>query len=131
MNSKDISFDENYCMYDVYIDEQKDPVAIELSDSLEAVDEVLTESYKEKIADFVNKSAKWFNSAEKKIFDDVKDVDGLKLMTIYVLSEQESLNEVFGLLFNLNKDREHGRGMKIEGKNLEIIEYGDAHVAFS
>ena len=130
MDAKDVSFDQDYCMYDVLISEQVDPVALELSDSLCAADEELTEGYKELIANFVNDSAKWFNIARNRILRDVEDADGLKLMTVYVLFEQEARSGLFGLLFNLNADREHGRGMKMDGTDYEIVAYGEAHVAF-
>ena len=84
----------------------------------------------ELIANFVNDSAKWFNIARNRILRDVEDADGLKLMTVYVLFEQEARSGLFGLLFNLNADREHGRGMKMDGTDYEIVAYGEAHVAF-
>ncbi|MCL1873567.1 MAG: hypothetical protein FWF85_05575 [Clostridiales bacterium] len=130
MKPSEIVFDENYCIYDIAIDGQTDPITLEISDGLEAADELLLDDYKERIACFVNSSVEWFQIACDRIISEVGNADGLKLMTIYVLFEQDQDNSLYGLLFNLDFDREHGRGMMINGENFNILKYGGASVAF-
>lgn len=130
MKPDEINFDENYSMDQVAISEQLTPVCITILDELEAVEQPLTDEYKNVIVDFINNSVKWYSDAINIIKEDVKNIDGIKLMTIYVLFEQNDLNHVFGLLFNLNFDREHGRGMVIDGNDFSIISYGGAEKAF-
>ena len=38
---------------------------------------------------------------------------------------------IVGLMFRVEQDVEHGRGMKISINSMEIIDYGLADVAFS
>jgi len=130
MKPSEIVFDKNYCMYGIVIDGQMDPVTLSISDELEAAYELLRDDYKDKIAGFVNSSGKWFPIACEKIISEVDNTDGLRLMTIYVLFEQSQSDSLFGLLFNLEFDREHGRGMMLNGESFEILKYGDASVAF-
>ena len=52
-------------------------------------------------------------------------------MTIYILSEQNVNSIIFGLLFRVEIDIEHGRGLKMDGETLKILEYGTAEVSFS
>ena len=130
MKPSEIVFDENYCMYGIVIDEQKDPVTLSILDDLEAAYELLGDEYKERIAAFINSSAQWFPIAWDKITGEVGNAEGLRLITVYVLFEQNQKDSVFGLLFSLDFDREHGRGMKLSGENFTILKYGEAHVAF-
>ena len=53
-----------------------------------------------------------------------------QLMVIYLLSEQTSSDFIFGLLFRVDAEVEHGRGMKISLEEMAIIDYGDADRAF-
>ena len=53
-----------------------------------------------------------------------------QLMAIYLLSEQISSDFIFGLLFKVDTEVEHGRGMKISLEGMTIIDYGDADRAF-
>ena len=130
MKPSEIEFDKNYCMYDIIIDEQTNPITLEILDDLEAADELLQDGYKERIACFVNSSEKWFPAACEKIVSEVGDACGLKLMTVYILFEQNENDSLYGLLFNLDFDREHGRGMVLNGEDFGILKYGDASVAF-
>ena len=130
MNLSDIEFDKNYCIYGIIIDGQTTPITLEISDELEAAYELLHDDYKERLACFINSSDKWFPMACEKIISEVVNADGLKLMTIYVLFEQSQSDSLYGLLFNLDSDREHGRGMMLNGENFKILKYGDASVAF-
>jgi len=130
MDSSDIVFDENYCIYDVIIDAQKSPITLEISDALKAADELLQDNYKNRIASFVNSSREWLPIATREILNEVKNPSGLELTTIYVLFEQDQEMSVYGLLFNLDFDREHGRGMMLNGEDFKILKYGDSSVAF-
>jgi len=130
MKPSEIVFDENYCIYDIFIDGATDPITLEISDGLEAADELLRDDYKDRIACFVTSSGKWVPIACDKIISEVGNADGLKLMTIYVLFEQNQDDSLYGLLFTLDFDREHGRGMMLNGENFKILKYGDASVAF-
>ena len=85
---------------------------------------------KEKMLTFLKTSNIWFKLAIQKIQNDTQDVSGLELTNIFVLSEQDDDPITFGLSFNLDYDREHGRGMKILGDTFEIIEYGLADISF-
>lgn len=53
-----------------------------------------------------------------------------QLMAIYLLSEQTSSDLIFGLLFRVDAEVEHGRGMKISLEEMIIIDYGDTDRAF-
>jgi hypothetical protein len=130
MNPDDIVFDENYCLDDIKIDGQSDSVIVTISDGLDAADELLCNDYKKRIANFINSSGKWLPVARKVIIDEIGNDDGLELITIFVLFEQNAKNSLFGLLFSLDADREHGRGMMLDGESFNIVKYGDASVAF-
>jgi hypothetical protein len=130
MNSSDIVFDENYCMYGIFINEQVDSICLSISDGLKAADEVLQDVYKDRISNFVNSSEEWFPIASNAIESEIGNTDGLQLITIFILFEQNQKNSVFGLSFELDADEEHGRGMMLDGGNFKILKYGDASVSF-
>lgn len=130
MRAEDIAFDENHRMYDVAIDGQREPVTLELSDALETADELLCRDYTQRTAGFIDASRAWFPAARERIANDAGNGDGLKLMTIYVLFEQDRKDSLYGLLFHLDSDRDHGRGMMLNGEDFRIPKYGDASVAF-
>jgi len=130
MKSSEIVFNEKYCINNITIDGQMSPITLVISDGLDAAYELLQDGYKERLAGFVNSSVKWFPIAYERIISEVDNTDGLRLMTIYVLFEQSQSDSLFGLLFSLDFDREHGRGMMLNGETFEILKYGDASVAF-
>ncbi len=129
MDSSEVNFKSDLTM-SFRIDEEPKSVTLELSDSLYASEEELQASYKNEIAKFVNSSAIWYPLAIEKIR--IKDTDpgGIRLMTVYVLTEQDADSMIFGLLFRVDIDVEHQRGLKIDGETLEILEYGIGDVAF-
>lgn len=129
MDLNDIFFDDDFSC-EVQINEQDDLITLQLSDDLEAIEQDISDSYKEKMLTFLKTSNIWFKLAIQKIQNDTQDVSGLELTNIFVLSEQDDDPITFGLSFNLDYDREHGRGMKILGDTFEIIEYGLADIAF-
>ena len=130
MNTSDLEFDERCYIYGIKISAQNDFINLSILDDLKASEEILREDYKERIVDFVNSSEQWLPIARRRVVDEVGADDGLMLMTIFILFEQDENSSRFGLLFNLNQDREHGRGMVVDGDSFEILEYGEADVAF-
>lgn len=129
MDSSDIKFDSDLAM-SFEIKEEPDSVSLEISDALEASEQELQTPYKQKIAKFVNLSATWYPLAIEKIKKEDSEPGEIELLTIYILSEQNSDSVIFGLEFRVDIDVEHQRGMKIDGETLEILEYGIGDVAF-
>ena len=127
MKTNDINFDEDLEMT-VCIPEQPDAVRLAISDHLDAAAENLGGAYKEKIIRMIHDSSIWYPKAQEKILSDLS-IPG-RLMVIYLLSEQGDSDFVFGLLFRVEKDAEHGRGMKISLGSMEILEYGLGDAAF-
>ena len=112
----------------VFISEQEDSIRLVLSDELALADEIMANDYKEKIVHMLGASAYWYELAEKRIFSELSMMG--QLMAIYLLSEQTSSDFIFGLLFRVDAEVEHGRGMKISLEEMTIIDYGDADRAF-
>ena len=127
MNLESIIFDDDLEM-SVFIPEQQDSIRLVLSDELALADEVMSNDYKEKIVHMLRASAYWYELAEKRIFSELYMMG--QLMAIYLLSEQTSSDFIFGLLFRVDAEAEHGRGMKISLEEMTIIDYGDADRAF-
>ena len=127
MNLEAIKFDDDLEM-SVFIPEQHDSIRLVLSDELALADEVMSNDYKEKIVHMLGASAYWYELAEKRIFSELSMMG--QLMAIYLLSEQTSSDFIFGLLFRVDAEVEHGRGMKISLEEMAIIDYGDADRAF-
>lgn len=112
----------------VFISEQEDSIRLVLSDELALADEIMANDYKEKIVHMLGSSAYWHELAEKRIFSELSMMG--QLMAIYLLSEQTSSDFIFGLLFRVDAEVEHGRGMKISLEEMTIIDYGDTDRAF-
>jgi len=122
------------------IKSQNQRINLILSDSLEAAEETLRQAYLKKIQNFLDSSYDWYDLAVGEIKGAFVKSGGatggmhgdsaIRLMSIYVLSEQDDERMVFGLLFRVEFDVEHGRGMKMYGDNYEIFEYGLGDVAF-
>lgn len=127
VNLESIIFDDDLEM-SVFIPEQQDSIRLVLSDELALADEVMSNDYKEKIVHMLRASAYWYELAEKRIFSELSMMG--QLMVIYLLSEQTSSDFIFGLLFRVDAEVEHGRGMKISLEEMAIIDYGDADRAF-
>ena len=127
VNLEAIKFDDDLEM-SVFIPEQHDSIRLVLSDELALADEVMSNDYKEKIVHMLRSSAYWYELAEKRIFSELSMMG--QLMVIYLLSEQTSSDFIFGLLYRVDAEVEHGRGMKISLEEMTIIDYGDADRAF-
>ena len=135
MESEEILFDENMEMY-TFVERLKSEICVSLSDALYAYEEDLTEKYRSKIANFINKIDSWYDRVVITILDWARgeynidaQVDDLELLHIFVLYEQCD-SEVYGLEFRTKFDIEHGCGLKMEGDTFEIIEIGSADIAF-
>ena len=73
----------------------------------------------------IDTSDTWYPIAFNHILSETNDKsDFLKI--IYLLDDS-----VFGLPFELVSEPEHGYGMKLNSKKLEILELGEAFIAFA
>lgn len=127
MTFSKIVFDDHYEMI-INIPEQDQPVTLSISDDLDAAYKPLSKIFQEKIIDFLNKSSTWYDLGKKKINHEFSKDTPSRLLTIYILSENLEEDIIFGLLYRIEEDIEHGRGIKITS-NMEIIEYGIGDVA--
>ena len=130
MNSAEILFKPNMTLL-TNIAQQRDEFTLVLSDALEASEENLDASFRERIANFLNASGTWYPHCIDRIRQENNDVQEVKLMRAYIISEQVDYPIVFGLSFRVAFDIEHGRGLKISEDDLSVIEYGVADVAFT
>ena len=130
MEPSDIKFNSKLRM-PFGINQQPDPILLEISDSLDAAEETPRDSYKERIARFLNSCEIWYPSAIQRIKSKDGDPGRVRLLQVFILSEQDADSMVFGLMFRVDIDIEHGRGLKVSGDTLEILEYGIGDVAFS
>lgn len=127
MTLKKIVFDEDYQMV-INIPEESNPVTLIISDELDAAYEPLSNSFQKKIIEFINKSNVWYPLAHERINKEFSKDIASQLMNIYILSEEDNKNTIFGLLYRIEEDVEHGRGIKITD-DMEIIEYGIGDIA--
>lgn len=137
MKANDISFNERFYM-SIFSEYLNKNIHLNISDELDASEEELTDKYREKIVSFVNNTPQWYGITCDSIISWTKNVykidvhlQDIELMGIYILFEQNE-HELFGLIFRVEFDIEHGCGIKIkinEGK-YEIIEIGTGEVAF-
>ena len=134
----DITFDENHEI-SIQLGQQPEGVFLILSDDLSAIDEDLSISYKEKIANFIIDSNKWYSTFKEYILDwgkreyNVENVmQSFSLINIYVLFEQDE-EELFGLEYGVRFDEEHNCGIKVkrtDSKDFQVFEIGTGDVAF-
>lgn len=129
MIASDVVFDSDLAM-PLKFNQQSESVIMEISDSLDASEQTLFFSYRQKIADFINSATAWYPLSINRIIGEIGVSGAIRLMRIYVLSEQDQESIDFGLLFRVDFDVEHGRGLKINGGTLNIIEYGLGEIAF-
>lgn len=125
-------FDENFEM-NINISEEKQVVSLTIADYLNVIDELpnLPLEYEKRIIKFLENSKIWYANAVSKIKQetDIKNID-YKLLTIFILSEPDKKELIFGLEFGSSFDVEHNIGMKIKEKDYSVIEYGTGDVAF-
>ena len=115
----------------VTIPEQEKSIMLTVSDSLMAYEEEISITYKKKIVEFLNLSSIWYSICIDRLRKDITTGTKYRLMEIFILSEQNSNEMIYGVLFNVDGDREHGRGMKIRGEDLSVIEFGLSEVAYT
>lgn len=137
LKSNELIFDEELELL-TSIDNLYNEVYIILSDELEASEEdELSDNYKSQIATFVNCASDWHSKAVEAINDwarklykvETVSAEQVQLQSIYVLFEQDE-EPLFGLEFRVAFDEEHGCGVKITGEEFQIIEVGEADIAF-
>ncbi|MDW5418794.1 hypothetical protein R6242_19685 [Iodobacter sp. CM08] len=122
-----INFDESKFAV-VNISTQSKPVILNISDGLALYNEVIMETFKERIYNFIEKASIWYPICLSKMASD--GAMNTHLITMYILSEEFESNLIIGLEFYTTSDAEHGRGFKINTDELSIVEYGLADVAF-
>lgn len=130
MDGSEVKFSSKRKM-PVHLGQQAESILLELSDSLEAAEQELEPSYKQRIADFVNASDTWYPSAIDRLKAEENPPGKIRLLQIFVLSEPTAQSMVFGLEFRVAFDVDHGRGMKVDAGTLKILEYGHGEIAFS
>lgn len=125
-------FDENFEMY-INISEEKEVVSLTIADYLNVIDELpnLPLEYENRIIEFLESSKIWYANAVSKIKEEIniKNID-CELLIIFILSEPDEKELIFGLEFGSSFDIEHNIGMKIKEKDYSVIEYGTGDVAF-
>lgn len=130
--STSFNFDENY-RSEILIPQQTETVNLYLMDYLDIIDDF--PNFKNEqikfIQDFLNKSNIWYPKIINYIYTQTNSTNQVSLLSIYVLSAPENNNSIFGLEFSSEADAEHGIGIKIESKNMNILEYGSADLAFT
>ena len=131
MNEFKIVLDENFGTY-VTIPEASRKVWLEVSDDLEISEFAsnLPNSYQGKIHELLEKSEVWFYKAEEKVFQEFGEKIPLELFGIHLLSEDDAPDFIFGLVFGSPRESEHGIGLKMSLNTMDIIDYGDAEVAY-
>ncbi|MDQ0362984.1 hypothetical protein [Breznakia pachnodae] len=135
INSEELIFDDNMELYFTF-EVTGESVCLIISDGLYAYDEVLSTTYKQEIASFINNRSEWKDNVSKsirerfiKVYNMDSKVTDFVLVNIFVLFEQNE-KPIFGLQFNTDLDRQHGVGLKVDGTNYNVIEVGSADVAF-
>ena len=90
----------------------------------------LPNSYESKIHELLEKSEVWFHKAEEKVFQEFGEKIPLELLGIHLLSEDDEPDFIFGLVFGSPRESEHGIGLKMSLNTKDIIDYGDAEIAY-
>lgn len=125
-------FDENFEMY-IKISEEKEVISLTIADYLNVIDKLpnLPLEYENRIIEFLESSKIWYTNAVSKIKEEtnIKNID-CELLIIFILSEPDEKELIFGLEFGSSFDIEHNIGMKIKEKDYSVIEYGTGDVAF-
>ena len=131
MKHSKIILDQNLGTY-VTIPEANEKVRVELSDGLTiaSLANNLPRSYENKIVELLKKSDIWFQKAVEKIHKELDCKISLTLIGIHLLSEDEENDFIFGLEFGSPATNEHGIGLKMSLSLMDIIDYGDADIAY-
>lgn len=131
MNHSKIILDQNLGSY-VTIPEVNEKIRLELSDDLTiaTLANNLPRSYESKIFALLKKSDVWFYKSVEKIHKELDCKISLTLIGIHLLSEDEENDFIFGLEFGSPELNVHGIGLKISLSSMDIIDYGDADIAY-
>lgn len=105
MSGSRMHFDDNQSAK-IQIPEQDGFVSLTISDALDAYGEEIEAQYEERILRFINSSGIWYRACADKLRKDPGSGSNYRLVEIFVLSEQDSKEITFGLLFNVSGDRE-------------------------
>lgn len=130
MEIKEFHFDDDLEMV-IHIPQQKDEVILAISDELDISTDNLTEEYKQKMNQMFSRLDQILLIANQRLNKEFSETNNFRLLQIILLSEYSDPEFIVGLMFRVEQDVEHGRGMKISINSMEIIEYGLADVAFS
>ena len=130
MEIKEFHFDDDLEMV-MHIPQQKNEVILAISDELDISTDNLTEEYKQKINLMLSQLDQILLVANQRLNKEFSETNNFRLLQIILLSEYSDPEFIVGLMFRVEQDVEHGRGMKISINSMEIIEYGLADVAFS
>ncbi|MCY7062395.1 hypothetical protein MK385_06320 [Streptococcus oralis] len=131
MNHSKIILDQNLGSY-VTIPEVNEKVRLELSDDLTiaSLANNLPSSYESKIFELLKNSDVWFYKSVEKIYKELGCKVSLNLIGIHLLSEDQDDDFIFGVEFGSPEVNEHGIGLKISLSSMDIIDYGDADIAY-
>lgn len=117
---------ESLCM-DILLSKDK-KVSLCFSDELEFISNLprLPLDYEKRIIEFLEKHDIWYKYVVDRMEKEFNSKAIYELTNIYILSEPQAKNLVFGLGFWVSEDIEHGRGIKIEvlDDGFKILEYG-------
>lgn len=130
MEIKEFYFDDDLEMV-IHIPQQKDEVILAISDELDISTDNLTEEYKQKMNQMFSRLDQILLIANQRLNKEFSETNNFRLLQIILLSEYSDPEFIVGLMFRVEQDVEHGRGMKISINSMEIIDYGLADVAFS
>lgn len=130
MEIKEFHFDDDLEMV-IHIPQQKDEVILAISDELDISTDNLTEEYKQKMNQVFSRLNQILLIANQRLNKEFSETNNFRLLQIILLSEYSDPEFIVGLMFRVEQDVEHGRGMKISINSMEIIDYGLADVAFS
>ena len=88
------------------------------------------EEYKQKINLMLSQLDQILLEANQRLNKEFSETNNFRLLQIILLSEYSDPEFIVGLMFRVEQDVEHGRGMKISLEEMTIIDYGDADRAF-
>lgn len=129
MEIKEFHFDDDLEMV-IHIPQQKDEVILAISDELDISTDNLTEEYKQKINLMLSQLDQILLVANQRLNKEFSETNNFRLLQIILLSEYSDPEFIVGLMFRVEQDVEHGRGMKVSLEEMTIIDYGDADRAF-
>ena len=122
MQRENLIFDKLGLIYDIRIPQQKEEFTLAKDDDLNDSE---LENQLDRAYQLITTAAEWYPIAMEHIARHSQDKSAY-LTVCYLLEE-----DTFGLSFELDSEPEHGLGMKLNSSTFEIIEFGEAPVAFA